>query len=64
MTKMTHMTFLEFLKEHHATTYIGTDDDMPDAFDSWLAQLDGEEYIDLGEQYGDTLRDSVISKKR
>lgn len=28
------------LKEAHAENYIGTDDDMPDAYESWLMDLD------------------------
>lgn len=31
------------LKEEHAKDYHGTDDDMPDAYDSWLMDLDLED---------------------
>lgn len=30
----------ELLREIHANSYNGTDDDMPDAFDNWLCNLD------------------------
>ena len=43
------MSFIELLKERHAKNYHGTDDDMPDAFDSWLVELDADEWIAYGE---------------
>ena len=45
-------TFEDFLKETYAHNYTGTDDDMPDAFDSWLSELEGEEWLDFGNRYG------------
>ena len=27
-------------------------DDIPDTFDSWLSDLDGQEYVDYAEDYG------------
>jgi hypothetical protein len=45
-------TFESFLQERHSKKYIGTDDDMPDAFDSWVAQLDADEFIHYGELFG------------
>lgn len=44
--------FTSFLEEVHAEEYHGLDDDMPDAFDSWVSNLDGEEYIKFAEAYG------------
>ncbi len=29
------------------------DDDLPDAFDGWISNLDGEEYIKYAQQYGE-----------
>ena len=29
-------TFEDYLKDKHADGYTGTDDDMPDSFDSWV----------------------------
>jgi len=43
--------FEEYLKDKHAEGYNGTDDDMPEAFDSWLSELDGEEYISYAEDW-------------
>ena len=34
----------EKLKEEHAEDYHGTDDDMPDAYESWLEDLTLEDY--------------------
>lgn len=50
-------TFEDFLKEKHAEEYMGLDDNMPDAFDGWLGDLDAEEWMDLGEEYGQKLQE-------
>lgn len=46
------MKFIDYLQEQHATDYRGTDDDMPNSFDNWLADIDIEDLIEFGEQYG------------
>jgi len=43
--------FEDYLKDVHAKNYTGTDDNMPDAFDNWLSNLDGQEYIDYADEY-------------
>jgi len=50
------MTFEKFLEDKWAEqnpeeTY--NDDHQDDRFDDWLAQLDGEEYIEFGNEYGE-----------
>lgn len=45
-------TFEDFLQDIHGKNYNGLDDDVPDSFDNWLSQLDGEEYIQFAESYG------------
>ena len=45
-------TFEDFLKELHAVKYTGTDDDMPEAFDAWLGELDVEALLRIGHTYG------------
>lgn len=45
-------TFENYLQEVHAEDYLGTDDDMPDAFDYWVTNLDNAELLDLCETYG------------
>jgi hypothetical protein len=37
----------DILKEAHAKVYIGLDDDMPDAYESWLEDLSLDELKDL-----------------
>lgn len=44
------MTFEEYLKEEHAKSYYGTDDNMPDAFDHWLSCLDANDVMELAEE--------------
>lgn len=44
----------------HAVNYHGTDDDMPESFDDWLAQLDGEEYIRYADMYGSLMYEAGI----
>lgn len=43
------MKFEDFLKAKHAEDYVGTDDDMPDAFDHWISSLDVSDIMDLAE---------------
>ena len=42
--------FEEYLKNIHASNYMGTDDDMPDNYERWLSNLDIEEIIRYGNQ--------------
>ena len=41
------MTYKEYLEEKHGEVYHGTDDDMPDAFDAWVSNLDSSETADM-----------------
>lgn len=52
-------TFEEFMQWEHAHDYSGTDDDMPDAFDNWLCELDGEEYMEYAQEYGEYIKSTV-----
>lgn len=49
---MKQETFEEFMKEKHAEDYHGLDDDMPDAFDNWLGEIDGADMMDYAEEFG------------
>ena len=51
----------EYLKQEHAENYMGTDDNMTDAFDNWLLQLDVDEWIELSESFAQS--DYVPIKK-
>lgn len=56
-------TFEEFLQE--VWTPVGVlDDDMPDAFDNWLSNLDGEEYIRYADKYGKDCYEDAQSNLR
>jgi len=40
-----------YLQKKHAEHYMGTDDEMPDAFDAWMLDLDVAEWIELSNDY-------------
>lgn len=44
-------TFEEFLEEKCFEENSVLDDDMPDFFNNWLGELDGQEYIDFADEY-------------
>lgn len=47
-------TFEEFLEDKFVKIAEGMlDDDLPDAFDNWLGTLDGDEYMEYAQQYGE-----------
>ena len=45
-------TFEDFLKDWHAKYYTGTDDNMPDAYEGWLEDLEIDTWISLGQLWG------------
>ncbi len=56
---MKKLTFEGYLQEQHAKQYIGLDDEMPDSFSDWLCNLDPDDWIQLGDQWG--LKRAIIS---
>jgi hypothetical protein len=48
-----------YLKDIHAENYTGTDDDMPDAFDSWIQDLDVDTLIAYADEYADKRVENV-----
>ena len=48
-------TFRDFLEEQYAKAYRGTDDDMPDAFDTWVTNTQIDELMDYADVYGDIM---------
>lgn len=54
---MKKYTFEEYLHEEHAKVSTAFDDDMPDAFEVWLEQLDVNESLELAQGYGDRMYD-------
>lgn len=59
MKKIHVYSFEDFLKEKHAEVYHGTDDHMPDAFDSWLEDIQIDGLIELGSEFGDFVATKV-----
>jgi len=53
-TPMT-IDFEDYLMEEHAEQYFGTDDDMPDDYADWVANLDVQELIDFGQEYAEKI---------
>ena len=43
---MTYKNFEDYLQHLHAEDYHGTDDDMPDAYESWLMDFDVAEILE------------------
>ena len=59
------MTFEEYLKTEHGMGYTGTDDDMPDEFERWLATIEIDVLIQYADDYvGELMRETkkVIDK--
>ncbi len=48
----TYKDFEDYLQEKHAEQYTGLDDEMPDDYETWLADLDVNDLIKYGNQYG------------
>lgn len=55
-------SFSQFLAEVHARDYHGTDDDMPDAFDTWLSNLDIDTIIALADEFGQRCAEASMSE--
>ena len=50
--------FEDYLREIHAKDYHGTDDNMPDSFESWVSNLEVEEVI----EYANDIVEELNSK--
>lgn len=44
-------TFEDYLKENHAKHYRGLDDEMPDAYEKWVTELDLSTVMELAEEF-------------
>ena len=51
--------FEEYLKEIHSKDYMGTDDDMPDSFESWITELEPETLIEHANVFSKLLLDLI-----
>jgi hypothetical protein len=48
--------FEDYMRGVHADDYHGTDDDMSDAFEAWVTDLDVEEWLKHGELYANIIK--------
>ena len=46
--------FEQFLIDFHASDYVGTDDDMVEAFEDWIQDLDLDVILKLADTYGNS----------
>lgn len=54
-------SFEEYLRDNAWEPEGVLDDDMPDAFDTWLSELDVSELIKYGEEYGKHIAYEIVS---
>ena len=43
--------FERFMQDEHALQYMGLDDEMPDNYSDWMADLSVDEWLELGEKF-------------
>lgn len=48
---MKKMTFEEFLQDEHSKDYTGNGDDMGEAFDEWLQDLQVDDWLKYGDMF-------------
>ena len=54
-------TFEDYLRDTHAKVYTGTDDNMPDAFDNWLTDLQADDFMKYAQWWGDRTAQQAIN---
>lgn len=55
----TPSTFQEYLQDKHAEEYMGFDDDMPDAFDAWLCDLEIDYVIEYAQEWHEKIMGEI-----
>ena len=58
------MKFEEYLKEVHAKDYMGTDDDMPDAFDEWIIDQRPDDMIQYAQEWGNGIEKRLVENAK
>lgn len=58
---MKYKNFEDFLMSKHSENYMGTDDDMPDAFSNW-SQLDYEQMCEYADEYAKIVKEEDKEK--
>ena len=52
LSSMKHKNFTEWLQfKHHELHPMLLDDDLPDAFDDWIGEIDGAQMLEWVEEY-------------
>ena len=54
--------FIDYLAEIHAENYTGLDDDMPEKFESWCADLGWDELMDCADEWRDRQVEFAINR--
>jgi hypothetical protein len=49
---MKYKDFEDYLKDQFGKIYMGLDDDMSDAYEHWISNLDTSAVIELADKYG------------
>ena len=57
-------SFEDFLEEKHAEQYQGLDDDMLDAYNDWLENIDIQEVIEFTDDYIKTQEEQIRKEER
>lgn len=56
----TYKTFKEFMEEEHMAIHPDVlDDDLPDHFDNWVADLQADEWLEYGEKHAEATLQSL-----
>ena len=57
------MTFTEYLEQKHSQLNpMVLDDDLPDSFDSWMSELEQDDLLTYGTDYGNEMFDAGKNK--
>lgn len=54
------INFENYLRDIHAEDYTGTDDDMPDAFDNWLTEIQIDDVIKHADDYATIIKQKPL----
>jgi hypothetical protein len=54
--------FEKYLQSIHAADYIGTDDDMPEAYEAWVSELDVAQVLEYAESYTNALFNKITAR--
>ncbi len=52
-------TFEEWLRSRHYDFFHGADDDMPDAYEEWTTNMEYEDWIKRGDEYGEYVKSKI-----